>query len=79
MTTSFRTANGTAKTGDSGYVARTGTPTFAPSGTTKTITIEVKGDGEREADKYFYLDLSGLSGNSLFADSRGIGTILNDD
>ena len=59
--------------------AKSGTLTFAPGETTKTITIEVKGDNKREADEYFYLDLFGDSGNSLFAKNRGIGTILNDD
>jgi hypothetical protein len=39
----------------------------------------VKGDGKKEADETFYLDLFGNSGNSLFTKSRGIGTILNDD
>ena len=53
--------------------------TFAPGETTKTITIEVKGDSKREADEYFYLDLFGNGGNSLFAKNRGLGTILNDD
>ena len=55
------------------------TPTFAAGETTKTITIEVKGDSKQEANETFYLDLFGLSGNSLFTKSRGIGTILNDD
>ena len=76
---SFRTANGTATTSDNDYVAKTGTLTFAPGETTKTITIEVKGDSKREADEYFYLDLFGNSSNSLFTKNRGIGTILNDD
>ena len=58
---------------------KTGTLTFAPGETTKTITIEVKGDSNREATETFYLDLFGLSGNSLFAKNRGLGTILNDD
>ena len=44
-----------------------------------TITIEVKGDGKKEADEVFYHDLFGNSNNSLFTKSRGIGTILNDD
>jgi len=76
---SFRTTDGTAKAGNQDYVARSGTLTFAPGETTKTITIEVKGDGKREADESFSLDLSGNSGNSLFTRSRGLGTILNDD
>ena len=71
--------NGTAKTSGGDYIARTGTLTFAPDETTKTITIEVKGDTKREADELFYLDLFGLSSNALFTKSRGTGTILNDD
>ena len=76
---SFRTANGTANTSDNDYVAKTGTLTFAPGETTKTITIEVKGDSKKEANETFYLDLFGNSSNSLFSKNRGIGTILNDD
>jgi urease beta subunit len=79
VTMSYRTADGTATTGDNDYVARTGTLTFAPGETTKTITIEVKGDGKREADETFSLDLFGNSLNALFTKGRGTGTILNDD
>ena len=49
----------------------TGTLTFAPGETTKTITIEVKDDSKKEADETF--------SNSLITKYRGIGTILNDD
>jgi hypothetical protein len=76
---SYRTADGTATTGDGDYVARTGTLTFAPGETTKTITIEVKGDGKKEANEYFHLDLFDNSSNSLFTKSHSLGTILNDD
>jgi large repetitive protein len=64
---------------DDDYVAKSGTLTFAPGETTKTITIEVKGDSKKEANETFYLDLFGNSSNSLLNKSRGIGTILNDD
>ena len=57
----------------------TGNMTFVPSKTTKTITIEVKGDSKKEADQTFYLDLFGNSSNALFTKNRGICTILNDD
>ena len=70
---------GTATTGNGDYEAASGTLTFAPGETTKTITIEVKGDSKREANEYFYLDLYGLSINGLFTKNRGLGTILNDD
>jgi hypothetical protein len=79
VTMSYRSANGTATTVDSDYVAKSGTLTFAPGETVKTITIEVKGDSKREANETFYLDLFGLSSNALFTKNRGIGTILNDD
>jgi hypothetical protein len=79
VTMSFRTVNGTATTSNGDYIAKTGTLTFAPGETTKTVTIEVKGDSKRESDEAFYLDLFGLSSDALFTKSRGIGTILNDD
>jgi hypothetical protein len=70
---------GTATTSDGDYVAKSGTITFAPGQTTKTITIEVKGDSKREANETFYLDLFANSGNSPFTKNLGLGTILNDD
>ncbi len=73
------TRSGTATIGDDEYIAKTGTLTFARGETTKTITIEVKGDSKKEANETFYLDLFGNTGNSWFTKSRGIGTILNDD
>jgi uncharacterized protein (TIGR03032 family) len=77
---SFQTVNGTAKTSDRDYVAKSGTLTFAPGETSRTITIEVKGDGKREANETFYVDLFGLSpGAAGFTKKRGLGTILNDD
>jgi hypothetical protein len=79
VTMSFRTVEGTARTSDSDYVAKAGTLTFAPGETTKTITIEVKGDSKKEADETYYVDLFGNSSNSLFTKNRGIGKILNDD
>ena len=71
--------NGTATTSDGDYVAKSGTLTFAAGETTKTITIEVKGDSKKEANETFYLDLFSNSSNSLFTKNRGLGTILNDD
>jgi hypothetical protein len=79
VTMSFQTVNGMATTGNNDYVAKTGTLTFLPGETSKTITIEVKGDNKREVNETFYLDLFGLSSNALFTKNRGVGTILNDD
>jgi hypothetical protein len=76
---SFKTTDGTAKTSDKDYVAKTGTLTFNPGETMKTITIVVNGDSKKETNEMFYLDLFGNSSNSLFTKNRGTGTILNDD
>jgi hypothetical protein len=78
VTMSFRTADGTATAGGD-YAGKTGTLTFAPGETTKTITITVNGDNKREANETFSVDLFGLIGNAMFSNSRGVGTILNDD
>jgi Calx-beta domain/FG-GAP-like repeat/FG-GAP repeat len=79
VTMSYQTVNGTATTADNDYIAKTGTLTFNPGETTKTITIEVKADNKKESDETFYLDLINNSSNSLFSKFRGIGTIWNDD
>jgi hypothetical protein len=79
VTLSYGTTEGAATTRDSDYVAKTGTLTLAPGETTKSVTIEVKGDSKEEANETFDLDLFGTSGNSLFTKNRGLGTILNDD
>jgi hypothetical protein len=78
VTVNFATRNGTATAGED-YVARSGTLTFAPGETTKTFTVTVKGDRNREADETFYVDLFGVSANALIGVSRGTGTILDDD
>jgi len=79
VTMSYQTVNGTATTAGNDYIAKTGTVTFNPGETTKTITIEVKADNKKESNETFYLDLINNSSNSLFTKFRGIGTILNDD
>ena len=59
-------------------MARTDTLTFSPGETTKTISINVYGDRQKESDEYFYVHLTSNTGGTL-KDSRGTGTILNDD
>jgi hypothetical protein len=74
----YKTVNGTAKTSDNDYVAKSGTITFSPGQTTKTITISIKGDKKKESDEYFFVNLSGASGAPL-EDGQGEGAIFNDD
>jgi hypothetical protein len=45
----------------------------------RSLPIEVMGDSKLEADAKYHLDLFGDSSNTLFAQNRVVGTILNDD
>jgi ribosomal protein L35AE/L33A len=78
VTVDFATANGTA-TAPSDYAATTGTLTFAPGETAKTVTVQVNGDTTVEPDETFTLNLSNAAGNATIADAQGVGTIVNDD
>jgi len=79
VTVKFATADGTATRADNDYVATSGTLTFAPGETTKTVTVWVIGDRKKEANETFYLLLSEPSSNALLLDAQGVGTILDDD
>lgn len=78
-TVSYRTSDGTATVANNDYAAANGTLTFSPGQTSKTITVTIKGDRAREPDEVFYVDLFGASSNATIGQSRGTGTIVNDD
>jgi hypothetical protein len=73
----FATANGTARAG-SDYNATSGTLTFAPGQTRKTVTVFVRGDTVRELDETFFVNLSSPL-NAAIARRQGRGLIKNDD
>ena len=77
ITVVYSTADGTAKAG-SDYAAATGTVSFAPGETAKTIAVSVNGDVINEPDEIFSVDLTNAV-NATIADPQGIGTITNDD
>jgi chitinase len=77
VTVNFATVNGSATSGQD-YIAQSGTLTFAPGETSKTITIAVKGDRKKETNETFFIDLSGEVG-ALNLDGWAVGTILDDD
>ena len=77
VTVNYATANGTATAG-SDYQSKTGSVTFAPGETSKTITVAVIGDRLKESNETFFVNLSGAIGGEI-TDSQGLGTILNDD
>jgi len=74
----YRTANGTAKTGNNDYVGTSGTITFAAGETVKTITVTVRGDKKEEGDEYFHVNLSSANDGEI-DDGQAVGTIFNDD
>jgi F5/8 type C domain/Calx-beta domain len=77
VTVSYATANGSAVAGED-YTAASGSVTFNPGETSRTITVLVAADTEVEPDETFYINLSSPAQASI-ADGQGMGTILNDD
>lgn len=77
VTVSYQSANGTASAG-SDYTAASGTLTFAPGETSKTVTVSINGDTTVESDETLTLTLSSPSGATL-GRAVATGTIVNDD
>ncbi len=77
VTVDYATSNGTATAG-ADYTAVSGTLTFSPGETTKTITVPIFGDTDAEPDETFALTLSNPS-SGTFTKPTGTGTIQNDD
>jgi len=75
ITVSYRTVDGTAKAKED-YTATSGTLTFQPGETSRTIWVSTKGDRKREANETFSVQLSNAVGATI-----GVATvtILNDD
>src|SRR3989442_1211706 len=78
ITVNYATANGTATLADNDYQSASGTLTFSPGQTNKTITVLVNGDIKFEPNETFQVNLSGAT-NGFVSDNQGIGTIVNDD
>ncbi len=65
--------------GDRGdYQTTSGSLTFLAGETEKTITVQVAGDFDDEANETFFVNLSNVAGGAI-ADGQGEGRILNDD
>ena len=86
VSVNFATQDGTAKAGDD-YEAVSGTLTFAPGETDKTITVLVNGDTIFESEmastlsayESFNVNLSGAGRGVKIADAQGVGLIIDDD
>jgi hypothetical protein len=77
ITVSYRTFDGTAKAKED-YTATSGTVTFQPGETSRTISVSIKGDRKREANETFSVQLSNAVG-ATNDDGVATVTILNDD
>ncbi len=74
----YTTSNGTAIAGTD-YVAESGTITFVANDQSETITIDINGDTDFEADETFTVTLSNAPPTTVINDGTATGTILNDD
>ncbi len=77
VTVRFATANGTALAKQD-YTATSGTLTFQPGVTSRTISILIKVDRKREPHETFTVQLSNAVGATIY-EWRATATILNDD
>jgi len=77
VTVNYATADGTA-TQPADYTNTSGTLTFTPGQTTRTITVPVIGETIPEANETFFVNLSSAT-NATISDNQGVGTITNDD
>lgn len=75
VTVKFATTDGTAKAGVV-YVAQSGTLTFNPGDTTKTVTVPLLADPSASANLNFVLKLTDPSGATL-STSTGTATITH--
>ena len=77
VTVAYETSDWTATAG-SDYTAASGTLTFAPGETRKTIAVPVLADDEEEGDEIFTVRLSDAR-NAALADHEGTGTIRDSE
>lgn len=77
VTVDFATQAGSATAG-ADFVAKTGTLTFAPGETSKTVTVDILGDTAQEPQETFKLALSNAS-NATIAKANGTATINDND
>jgi hypothetical protein len=77
ISVSYRTVDGTAKA-KSDYTATSGTLTFQPGVTRRTISVSIKADRKREATEAFTVQLSNAVGGTI-DDGVATITILDND
>ncbi|MBD2075897.1 DUF4347 domain-containing protein [Phormidium sp. FACHB-592] len=80
VSVNYMTEDGTGTVADSDYTAISGVLTFNPGETSKTITVNVKGDTNIEQDETFLVKLLNATNATIAPETdTGTGTIVNDD
>lgn len=77
VTVQYSTSDIKAKAGID-YIPTSGSLTFAPGETLKTVSVPIIGDTIIEGNDTFFVNLTNSTGADI-TDSKGLGTILNDD
>jgi hypothetical protein len=77
VTVNYAAASGTATSGQD-FDASQGVINFGPGVTSRTISVNIRGDVTFEPDETFFVNLSNPAEGTI-ADGQGQGTIVNDD
>ena len=80
VTVNYDTSDGTATIADNDYIRATGTLTFAPTETSKTISVSAIGDTKYEGNETFSVNLRNASNATIPTGTISVlGTIIDDD
>ncbi|MBO6526425.1 Calx-beta domain-containing protein [Erythrobacter sp.] len=77
VSVNYTTADNSAGSAD--YYAVSGTLTFSPGQTGKSVVVTTKQDMWMEGSETFYLNLTNPTGGATISDGSGLGTINDDD
>ena len=78
VTVDYATSGGTATSG-SDFTAGSGTLSFAPGESTKSIIVATTDDGSTESAETMTVGLSNATGGAIIANATGTGTINDND
>ncbi|MBW4598802.1 MAG: tandem-95 repeat protein [Calothrix sp. FI2-JRJ7] len=79
VTVQYFTVDETATGADKDYQETSGTVTFRPGETSKTVKVKINGDTKFEIDQTFRVNLSELRNVDSGTTTSAVGTIKNDD
>ena len=78
VSVSYATSDGTAEAG-SDYESASGTVTFSPGETSKTVAVTINGDDEAEANETFSLALTSTPNGQIDPQNSSAGAVIKND